>query len=330
MLSSRKELRANVLSTTRQSQAQIGDLIDEFLNLVISEINNPGWAYGRRDYNHLWNFLKRKTTFATVNGTGDYVLAREVDKIALLRQTDSPIKLTQVPDEKFFELIPNPTDTGNPRWYRLWETDGVATRLAAADTIDVVSSSTSDAGSAELSVSVAGYSSGIWTTETYALNGTTKVSGTVTFDAREIFVSKQKDTTGTVTVTENSGATTLTTLGPDERASRFKIATLYPTPGSAITMYLEFYTRIPGLENDSDVPAFNERWHYVVRLGALAKVYQYLNKETDFATTQSLFASAVRSMVEADKQKPDLIEHLSPRINKFPSIYLRRSESAIA
>jgi len=324
---SRREIVDAILNTTRQSRAQIGTLVEEFVNLSINEVNDPGWAFPKGNVHHIWNFLRRKTTFDTVSSTADYVLERDIDRIGLLRQTNSPLKLTQVPDEKFFELIPNPTDSGNPRWYRLWEADGVATRLSTADTIDVVSSSAGDAGDSALSVTVSGYdANGIWRTETYALNGTTVVSGTVSFAAREIFVSKQKNTTGTITVTENSGGTTLVVLGPNERSPRFKILSLYPIPSSAITMYIEYYGRIPTLVNDSDSPLFDEKWHYVLRLGGLAKTYQYLNQESNFVSAQGLYSSTVRSMVNADSTNPDLIEYLSPRRNIFPLVNLKRAD----
>ena len=328
---SRKELKDNVLDTTRQSASQIGSLVNEFINITLHEINDPAWAFGNKDFAHKWNFLRRKTTFSTVADTSDYVLPRDVDKIALLRQTDSPTKLAQVRDEEFFELIPDPTQTGNPRWYRLWETEGVSTRLSTADTIDVVSSSASDAGDSALAVSVSGYdSNGIWRTETFQLNGTTAVTGSISFAAREIIVQKQKDTTGTITVTENSGGTTLAVIGPDERAPKFKIATLYPIPSSAITIYLEYYTYIPELNNDSDVPLVPEKYHYAIRLGTLAKVYQYLNKEIDFATMQGLFSRAVKSMVAGDIAEPDIIEHLKPTPDRGTFIHQVRTEDAIA
>jgi hypothetical protein len=321
---SRREIVDSALNTTRQSRTQIGAIVEEFVNLTLNEINDPSWAF-KNNIIHLWNFLKRKTTLTTVSGTNDYVLPREVDKISIVRQTSTPAKLVQIPDERFFELVPNPTDTGNPLYYRLWEIDGVATRLAAADTIDVVSGSEGDSGDSTLSVSVSGYSSGLWRTETYQLNGVTAVSGAVTFDARDVFVSKQKNTTGVITVTENSGGTTLVTLAPSERSPRFKVMSLYPQPSSALTISLEFYTRIPTLDNDSDTPIFSETWHYVVRLGVLAKIYQYLNKETDFLTMQNTYAGAIRSMVASDSTKPDLIDYMKSR-DVRPAIRLRRAD----
>ena len=328
---SRREITDSVLNTTRQNRTQIGDLVNEFVNLSINEINDPGWAMPKGTYSHLWSFLRRKNIFPTVSGTEDYVLPRDLDKISILRQTSSPVKLKQVPDDRFFELIPNPTATGNPKWYRLWEQEGVSTRLSSAGTIDVLSSSASDAGDTTLTVSVSGYdSNGIWRVETYALNGTTAVTGSITFAAREIYVSKQKTTTGSITVRRNSDSSTLVVLGPEERSPKFKVITLYPEPSSAITMYLEYFTRIPIMDKDSQAPAFDERWHYVVRQGTLAKVYQYLKEETNFLAAQGLFAAYVKSMVEADRYEPDLIEHMKARINRDPVVHLKRSEDAIA
>lgn len=312
--SSRKEIRDSVLSTTRQDNTQMGSLVNEFINLTLSEINDPAWATPEQAKHHLWSWLRGKTTFATVASTEDYVMKREIDKIAFVRQTSSPAKLVQMPDELFFKYLPNPTASGKPLFYRLWETEGLSTRISTAEKINVVSSSANDDGSAELAVSVTGYSSGLLKTETYQLDGTTSVSGTTTWDAREVYVSKQKNTTGTITLTGNTSGTTLLTLAPNERAPRFKIVTLYPKPSSVITMYVEYYKRIPHLDNDSDAPIFDEKWHYVVRLGAIAKVYQYLNKEQDFLVMQNMFAGAVKSMMASDRTNPDLIERLEPRM----------------
>lgn len=328
-VSSRKEIRDNVISTTNQNSTQIGDLVNDYINLTIQEINNPAIAF-RDNTHHLWSWLRRKTTFSTVASTAEYVLPREVDYISILRQTTSPQKLIALTDEFFLKRVPDPTTTGNPLYYREWETEGVSTRLSSATSLNVVSSSSSDSGSSQLSVSIVGYVGGILTNETYQLNGTTTVSGSKTFQAREIFVSKQKDTTGDISIKKNSDSSTILTLGAKERNPRFKVISLYPIPSSVMTVYLEFYTTIRELTDDSDVPQFNQKWHYIVRLGTLAKVYQKLNKTEDFNSTQALYMSALRSMVAADKTSPDLIEYMEGRYNVMPAIWLQRSTDAIA
>lgn len=313
-VSSRKQIKDSVIESTSTDSNQIGTMVNDFINLTLNEINNPAWAFDKAGYNHLWTWLRRKTTFATVSGTADYVLERDIDKIAIVRQTASPYKLIQVPDDIFYRDNPDPSASGNPYWYRLWEMTGLSTRMTAADTISVVSSSTSDGTS--FTVTVSGYINGILNSEELTLNGTTVVTTTKTWDAREVYVSKSARTTGNLTVKAVSANTTILTLGREETSPRFKVINLYPTPSSAITVYVEYYKPIRELINDSDAPEFHEKFHYVVRLGTIAKVYQFLGKTTDYAAAQSVYSSAVRAMVAADKANPDLIQELR-RDNRF-------------
>ena len=314
-LRTRLEIRTDVATTCRETQ--INTNIDDWINITLQEISDPAWAYeqiGLSGLNHLWTFSRRKFTFDTVSTIEDYNLPRDVDKIGLIRQTTTPVKLLYVPDELFYDYIPDPTATGNPHFYRLWEEEGVSTSLATDDTIDVVSNSTSDGSS--FTASVTGYdTNGTKVTEEYTLNGTTKVTGSTTFDARKpIFVSKSADTTGSITVTADT--TTLVILGPQERSPRFKVISLYPIPGSAITMNMEYFTRIKRLEFDTDVPGIDEKWIWVVRIGTMAKVYLYQNKESLYNSTQGLYAAGVRSMIKADKQNSDYIPTLKSQL--FP------------
>ena len=53
---------------------------------------------------------------------------------------------------------------------------------------------------------------------------------------------------------------------------------------------------------------------WLVRLGSMAKVYSYQNKEAMFNTTQALFASGVRSMVREDLQNSDYIPSLRSQL----------------
>ena len=135
-----KEIRDHINRVTNLTQQNT--LVDECINLTLQEINDPAWAM--KGYNHNWSFNRRKHSFATVASTEDYQLPRDLDKISLIRQTESPTKICYVPDEIFYRFIPNPETEGNPLYYRIWEEEGVSTRLAADDTIDIVSSSTSD------------------------------------------------------------------------------------------------------------------------------------------------------------------------------------------
>ena len=318
----RLEIRQRVSTDTRETQ--INTTIEEYINQTLLEINDPSWAFeaiGIRGYSHNWSFNRRKYTLSTVASTEFYNLPRDLDKISIIRQTTSPNKLRYVPDDIFYRFIPNPTATGNPLYYRIWEEEGVEARLAADDTIEVISSSTADTTQ---TIRIVGKdSNGLPQTESLTLNGTTVVAGTITWNSEDVIrVSKSADTTGTITIRRATGDTTLVKLNPTERAARFKIIGLYPIPSSAISIYIEYFTRIRRLEGDNDVPDIDEKWLWLVRLGTMAKVYQYQgeSKLQLFISTQNMYSAGIRGMVKADMQIPDytpyLLNHNKTRFGK--------------
>jgi hypothetical protein len=313
----RLEIRNRVATDTRETQ--INSTIEEYLNATLSEINDPAWAFEQvvamRGYNHLWSFNRRKTTLSVSTETAQ--LPRDVDNIALIRQTTTPTKIRFIPDDLFYDYIPNPTATGNPKWYRIWEDEGVEVRLSADDLLTVISSETADTSQ---TIRIVGYDTdGLLRTESLTLTGTTIVNGSITYDAGKVLrVSKSADTTGVITVAKKTvPTTTLVKLAPTERTGRFKIISLYPIPTSAITLYIEYFTHIRRLEGDNDVPDIDEKWLWVVRLGTMAKVYQYQGKLELLTATQGMYAAAVRSMVKSDLQNVDYIPYLRSQLNNL-------------
>ena len=332
-IASRKELRDHCLQIVDMDSTTLANqtLTNNFINDSLNEINSPGWAFlPRREVYHSWTWLRRKYSFDTVSGTEDYLLPRDFDKMAILRQEETPLRLKQISDRRFYRLDAKRDDSGNPKVYRMWEESGVSTKLAVADKIDVVSSSTDDDDDTGLIVSVRGFVSGIPRTETYTLNGTTAVTGSLTFDADDIFVSKSKETVGTITLTENSGSTTILVMAPEDRNPIFKVVSLYPIPNAAITMYVEYYTRIRLLENDGDVPQFDSKWHPVVVKGVLAKLYQHLGKETEKQSAVGFYRSSVRSMVADDQAEGDYIPKLWRHFPYYLTNFVHRSEDDVS
>ncbi len=86
------EIRNHIREVTRVIQKN--DMINAMVNLSLQEINDPGWA--TKGYDHNWTFNRRKDTFTTISGTEFYQLPRDLDKILLIRQTTSPIRLKYV------------------------------------------------------------------------------------------------------------------------------------------------------------------------------------------------------------------------------------------
>ena len=323
----RLDIRTRVATDTRETQ--INSTIDEYVNQTLMEIQSPAWAFeqsGLRGIDHKWSFNRRKTTFATVASTENYQLPRDCDDIGIVRQTSTPRKIKFIPDELFYEWLPNPTATGNPKWYRIWEEEGVEVRLSADDTLEVISSSASDTTQ---TVRIVGKdSNGLIRTESLTLTGTTVVAGAITYNSGDVLrVSKSADTVGIITVRKATLDVTLVQLGPTETSVRFKIMSFYPIPSAVITISIEYYTHIRRLEGNDDVPDLAEKWMWVVRLGAMAKVYQYQNKETLFNTTQALYASGVRAMVREDLQNIDYIPVLRSQLDNLRSNWLTLLET---
>ena len=313
-----KENRDNIASTIRDTQ--ISDLLDSYINLTGLEIHNY----------HSWTWLRRKQTFSTVVDQEDYNLDSEIDRIAVLRQITTPIRLIYVPDSLFYKYIPNPENIGSgvSRIYRLWEETGFSTNLAAADTIYVSSSSTSDSSS--FTVRVTGRnSSGEIVTETLTLNGTTSVPSTTTFAASGLMqIAKSGRTTGTVTCYRTTGATVLSELEPDNLTPRFKRVSLYPIPSAVVTMYLEYYEHYRYLVHNTDVPQFDVEWSWVLREGALAKAWEYKQNEQASAQHQAIFDRGLAMMRRQDSANEDYVPVLEPRITR-PSSTVRRYADSV-
>ena len=330
MLRTRLDIRTRVATDTRETQ--INSTIDEYINQTIQELNSPAWAFeqiaGMRGYEHKWSFCRRKTTLTTTSSIEFYQLPREIDSIALIRQTTAPIKLRFIPDNLFYDFIPNPTATGNPKWYRIWEEEGVEVRLSTDDTLEVLSESASDTSQ---TVRIVGYdTNGLLRTESLTLTGVTAVAGSITYDAgKPLRVSKSASTVGIITVREATADTVLVKLAPQELSARFKIISFYPIPSSAISIYIEYYTRLRNLEGDNDVPDIDEKWIWVIRLGACAKVYMYQNKESLFTATQGMYASSVRSMVKSDMGNIDFIPTLRSQLQQKGDAWLTLLESPV-
>ena len=311
------QLRTNIGSTVRDTQ--ITTLIDDFINFTWMELHSY----------HPWTWKRRKQTFETVVSQEDYNLDEEVDEIALLRQISTPTRLRYLPDWLFYKNIPDPENqsTGPPRIYRRWEETGFFTNLAAADTIYVSSSSTSD-GSGFKVVVTGRNSSGEIITESLTLNGTTSVTSSTTFAASGLMrVSKSATTTGTITVYRTTGATVLSEIAPSEITPRYKRISLYPVPSAAVTMYLEYFETFRPLLNDNDVPSLPVKWNWVLREGTLAKAWEYKQSEVLSAQHQALYDRGLKLMVRQDEMNQDYIPVLQPRVYLSDATVVRYSDS---
>lgn len=312
------ELRSNIGSTVRETQGN--DLIGGFLNLTLQEIAQF----------HTWSWLRRKTTFATVADQESYNLDEEVDRIALIRERTNPRKISYLPDHLFYKYVPNPEDRGSsvPAIYRLWEETSFSAQPTSAEAINVRSTSTADDG-ATFIVRIVGREStnNLLVTESLTLDGTTPVVSTNTYAIGGLqFASKSLATTGTISIRGNTSTTTFGLISPSELTTRQKRISFYPIPSSVLTMNLEYFERVRLMVADTDIPQLDVKWNWVLREGALAKMWAYKQNEAAAAQSLALYRDGLNQMKRQDLANSDYIPCLERRTTRTPGI-IRVSDS---
>lgn len=245
-----------------------------------------------------WTFKQRKTTLSIVSGDSEKSLPRDVGEPFLVLSSVSPYLLRYMTEDEFDQREPNPTASGNPRIYTLFEHAGVDEQPAAASTLSLVSSSAADTTQKVL---IRGLVSGYDDYEEVSLSGTTPVATSKSFSRVES-VSKSAETAGRITIT--AGATTVLVSGPLEKTARFRKMRFFPEAASSITITIKHY-KVPvipvTLYDTHEIPS---RWDYVVEQFAFALAIQSKGKDqADEAAMQFQLAEKYLNEDMASEEK---------------------------
>ena len=76
---------------------------------------------------------------------------------------------------------------------------------------------------------------------------------------------------------------------------------LYPAPSADLTLLLDYWKRLPPLTNPDDGNFFTDRYPHVLRYGALADAYAYLQEEERAGFHRQLFESMLARVILDDK-----------------------------
>ena len=303
VLSKMRESSISSLSTDKDSVAYLAQIA---VQRAIARVWNA----------RQWTWKQRKTTLSLTSGDNEKNLPRDVGEPYLVLSSVSPYLLKYMSEDEFDRRDPNPTASGNPRIYTLFEHTGVEEQPSAASVISLVSSSASDTTQKVL---VRGLVSSCDDYEEVSLNGLTTVFTTKSF-SRVDSVSKSADTAGRVTLTV--GATTLLTLGPLEVSPRIRKIRFFPEAGSSITATLKHYKAPVIPVNAYDASEIPTRWDYVVEQFAFALAIQSKGKDqADEAAIQFQLAEKYlnEDMSAEEKQTssalivPDMALDVGPR-----------------
>lgn len=254
------------------------------------------------------------TTTATyaISGQEEYVLPIQIGHSAFFwhKGYGYPLMMKYVPAQEFYETGVLDTLQNVPLAYRMWGMDATLEQLKAPSVITLSSSSSSDTS---ISVTVFGVVSGYPDYEiitTNGSNGTTSVAGSKTFDSVERVV-KNQNTIGRITLTANSGNTTVSVLpvGSTTTGPYYTKIQIYPLPYTAVLVNCYYYKLPYQLINDGDVPELGEEFSEAIILLSVAKLKGEQNQSEDadfFKFYQDEIASLKRTNVDKIDWAPRL------------------------
>ena len=204
--------------------------------------------------------------------------------------------------------------TSIPTRYRMWGEDMVIEQLRSPSALTVVSSDTSDTS---ISVTVFGIVAGYpdyETITTNASNGTTSVTGSKTFQSVERVSVENTTRTGRITVTANSGNTTVAVIpaGNTTKGIFYRKIEIRPLPSGAYPIFVYYYKTPYFLVNDNDIhelgPDFDNA---IIYLSTALIDLGISKKESD--RWFGLYKDEIRSLKKTNMDKIDWLPRLRQR-----------------
>lgn len=231
-----------------------------------------------------------------------------------------PFQLEYITDQSFYSSGLHETDTGIPTHYRMWGEDMVQKQPLEASAVSITSSSITDTSQ---NVVVYGTVSGYPDSEQVSLTGTAAASSTKLFSNIEL-VTKDASTTGRVTVTANSGNTTVAVLpvGDTTAGIMYRKIQLYPLPNTAFDIYCHYYKIPYRLVNDYDIHELGQDFDEALILLSVAKI-KYESSQEEGNKWLGMYKDELKSLRKTNADKIDWFPTLKrPYQNGMNSDYV--------
>lgn len=252
------------------------------------------------------------TATYSILGQEDYVLPIQVGHSAFLwhKQYGFPLPLTYMPTQTFYESGAFDTVENIPVAYRMWGADDAITQVKTSGTISLSSSSSSDTS---VSVTIFGIVSGYPDYEivvTNSTNGTTAAVSTKSFSSIDR-ISKNQATVGRITLTMDSGLTTIAVLPVGSTTSEIKYSRvqLYPLPNATFPINVYYYKLPYQLVNDADVSELGEEFSEAIILLSTAKLKAEQSQQ-ESALFYQMYDDEIKSLRKTNVDKIDWLPKL--------------------
>lgn len=251
----------------------------------------------------------------TILGKEKYNLAIQTSKPAILwhEAFNYPYVMQYAPNRAFLETGNDFDESAEPELYMMWGEDCVLEQPRAASTISCVSS---DIGDTTQEVTIAGIVSGYPDSETVTLNGTTAKTTGKSFTKIDR-ISKDSSTLGRVTMTADSGETTISVLpvGDTSNSNLFKKIQIFPSPDRIYQIKVMYYKEVQRLVNDDDIHELGQDFDEAIILLAAAKL-QGEESKRDVTTFFTMFQDELKVLKRKNTDKLDWL----PRLQRPGSI----------
>ena len=258
----------------------------------------------------------------TISGTGTYSILGQ-EEYSLPTQTTSriflwhegfgyPYRMRYLSDQEFYNTGVDNTTEAIPTHYRMWSEQMLDKQVKAASVISLSSSDTSDTS---IPITVFGEVSGLPDSEvinTNATDGTTSVSGSKSFTKVDRVI-KGASTAGRITVTANSGNTTVVTLptGDTTAGLLYRKVQLYPLPDRVMPINVFYYIDPVRLVNDNEVHVLGQDFDESIMLLATAKI-KYDQNQKEGESYIKLYKDEIRNLKKINADKIDATHSLRP------------------
>ena len=239
--------------------------------------------------------------------------------------------LVEITSREFDKSFPGSTDTGDPFNYYNLGKFGVQYQPTTDSTITIVSSSTSD--TSNFFVTVTGFDSNdVFVREKLTVNGTSNVTGSVSFSRIERVV-KTANTgytfSGNITVKDSSSAT-LSVIPLWVDSPEYVWIEFYPTPDVARRYVLRASAWKPDLVKDEDWPDIDDYFHNLILYGAGVEVLPSFGKDDTAMLFKQMYTERISEYRSGVKRDSNLTQtfadvqmgRMLPRTPYIPGVHL--------
>lgn len=282
-------IKSNVANNVQDTSSSMDTIIGKYVNdAYFDVIRRINWRSIDEDYNFSLS-------------TNEQVLPDDFGKS--LKVWDNTNKLHIVETSLEREVDNNLSligQSGSVERYVVFER-ACRKHPTSASVLAIVSSSSADTTQ---SIFITGLdSNGRLVSETVTLNGTSSQNTTNSY-TRINGIAKSSTTTGSVTITSNSGAVTNAIIAPSVLDYRVKVMRFYSTPTSTLTIYCPYLRQAVPLVNSYDIPLID--CADVLELGATASAWRYKRQFGKAQEFERLYEKAINNMVWDKENSPNM------------------------